>query len=222
MPILEWDKVGERIYEAGTKKGVLYVKNDSGKYETGVAWNGLTAVTESREGGEQNDQYADDIKYISITTNEDFKGTIEAFTYPDEFMACDGELELADGMIIGQQKRYGFGFSYVTSIGNDTEDLDHGYKIHIVYNAKCTPTEKSYETINDSPEAMTFSWEFSTTPEEVGEINGVMIRPTAHVELDSRKLTSTQLTAVEEALYGTENDDPYLPSVADLYEIITR
>ena len=226
MPRLEFDKVGERFYEAGVDHGVLFVMKSDGTYDTGVAWNGLTSVTESREGGEQNDQYADNIKYISITTAEQFKGTIEAFTYPDEFMACDGEVELIDGMVVGQQTRKGFGFVYRTKIGNDTEDLEHGYKLHFVYNAKCTPTEKAYETINDSPEAMTFSWEFSTTPVEVGTINGIELKPTAHFEIDSRDLTDAQWTAVENLIYGTDGTggatgtDPTLPSVADVYAAI--
>lgn len=220
MAVLTWDQTGERYYEAGVKNGVLYVQKSDGTYDVGVAWNGLTSVTESREGGEQNDQYADDIQYISITTNEKFGGTIEAFTYPDEFQACDGEVELTDGMVVGQQHRSAFGFCYRTSIGNDTEDLEHGYKIHVVYNAKAQPTEKAYETINDSPEAMTFSWEFTTTPVEIGTVNGIEVKPAAHIELDSRKLSEGKMKAATDLLYGTANADPTLPTVAQLYAAI--
>lgn len=220
MAVLEFDKAGERYFEAGVDKGVLFTQKSDGTYNNGVAWNGLTSVTESREGGEQNDQYADNIQYISITTAEKFGGTIEAFTYPDEFMECDGEVELTEGMVIGQQTRKGFGLCYRTKVGNDIENLDKGYKIHFVYNAKCQPTEKAYETINDSPEAMTFSWEFSTIPVEIGTINGIALKPSAHFEIDSRKLTQAQLTAVENLIYGTAQTDSVLPTVAQVYEAI--
>ena len=219
MAKLEWDKVGEKEYELGNKKGVLFVRNSDGTYQNGVAWNGLTSVSESPEGGEQNDQYADDIKYISITTEEEFKGTIEAFTYPDQFKMCDGQMEVVPGFTISMQKRAAFGFCYRTTIGNDTEDLDHGYKLHIVYAAKCTPTEKSYETLNDSPEAMTFSWEFSTT-KNYYMINGVK-KKLAHIIIDSRKVADkSYLTKLEEMLYGTDNTDSQLPDPETIYLVL--
>lgn len=197
---LKWDEVGERLYETGTKKGVLYVQ-DGNSYPTGVAWNGWTGFSESPDGGEANDIYADDIKYLSIRSRENFKGTITAYTYPDEFAQCDGSAAVLTGVNIGQQSRKPFGLSYVTTIGNDTEFEDHGYKIHIVYGATAAPSSKDYKTINDSPEAIEFSWEIDTTPVAVSGY-----KPTAHIELDSTKLTSAQLTAVENALYGAETD----------------
>lgn len=206
MSKLKWDQVGERLYETGTKMGVLYVQNSSGAYPTGVAWNGLSAVTESPDGAEPTDIYADDMKYLSLRSVENYKGTIEAYTYPDEFAACDGSATLVEGVTIGQQPRKPFGFSWQTVVGNDTEFEDHGYKIHLVWGATVSPSEKSYQTINDSPEAITFSWEFNTTPVSV---NGYKV--TAHMEIDSTKFPPTQngaknakLVAIENVLYGTD------------------
>lgn len=167
MSKLVWDQVGERLYETGTKKGVLYPIGEGGKYPAGYAWNGITAVTESPSGAEASPLYADDIKYLNLISAEEFGGTIEAYTYPDEFAECDGSSEVADGVVIGQQSRKMFGLSYVTTLGNDTESNDFGYKLHLVWGAQATPSERSYATINDSPEAITLSWEFSTTPVEV-------------------------------------------------------
>ena len=198
---LTWDNVGERLYETGVKKGVLYPMSSTGAYEAGVAWNGLTAVTESPSGAEATPLYADDIKYLELRSNEEFGATIEAYTYPDEFAACDGSASLIEGVTIGQQPRKGFGFSYQTVVGNDTEGENHGYKIHIVYGAKAAPSEKAYATINDSPEAITFSWEITTTPVAVDGF-----KPTAHLELDSTKLTRAQMEAVEALLYGTDGE----------------
>ena len=175
---LSWDKSGERFYETGVKNGVLYVQN-AGAYPKGVAWNGLTAVTESPSGAEATPLYADDIKYLELTSEEEFGGTIEAYTYPDEFAECDGSAELAQGVKIGQQKRKAFGLVYKTTLGNDEEGNDHGYKLHLVYGCKAAPSEKAYATINDSPEAITFSWEFTTTPVAVADH-----KPTAHIEID--------------------------------------
>lgn len=233
MAILTWDAVGERLYETGVDHGVLYVAKDTpagpedanygkgvGDYEAGVAWNGLTGVTESREGAEANAQYADNIKYLNLLSNEEFNGTIEAFTYPDEWEACDGSASPATGFILGQQKRKAFCFVYRTKIGNDVDESDHGYKIHIVYNAKAQPAERSYETINDSPEPMTFSWEFSTTPMEVGTIGNKTYRPVAHVELDSTKLDSTKLTSIETKLFGGENTDPVVLYPSEIYALL--
>lgn len=201
MATLTWDNVGERLYETGVKKGVLYPMNADGKYDKGVAWNGLTAVTESPSGAEATSLYADDTKYLELRSKEEFGATIEAYTYPDEFAACDGSASLIKGLTIGQQPRKGFGFSYQTVVGNDTEGEQHGYKIHVVYGAKAAPSEKAYATINDSPEAITFSWEITTTPVAVTGHN-----PTAHLELDSTKLTKAQMEAVEALLYGADGE----------------
>lgn len=205
MSKLIWDAVGERLYETGVKNGVLYVM-DAGKYGTGVAWNGLTAVTESPSGAEATPLYADDIKYLNLISNEEFGGTIEAYMYPPEFAACNGEAELTAGVTIGQQARKSFGFCYRTVIGNDVDDNAHGYKLHLVYNAKAAVSEKDYATINDSPEAITFSWEFTTTPVEVAGF-----KPTSIVTIDSTKVAAEKLALLEAKLYGSENEEPSLP-----------
>ncbi len=205
MSKLIWDKIGERFYETGVEKGVLYPYKNS-KYGTGVAWNGLTAVNERPSGAEPNPLYADDIKYLNLMSNEEFAATIEAYTYPDEFAECDGSAEIATGVVIGQQSRIPFGFSYVTKEGNDTDGTNHGYKIHLVYGCQAAPSEKNYATINDSPEAITFSWEVSTTPVAVDGH-----KPTATVEIDSTKVDATKLAAFEKVLYGDETNEPRLP-----------
>lgn len=207
MSVLTWDQTSERLYETGTKKGVLYVF-DTGKnaYGDGVAWNGLTAVTESPSGAEETALYADDIKYLSLRSAEEFGGTIEAYMYPVEWEACDGSTSIADGVVIGQQRRATFGLSYVTTVGNDTDGNDFGYKIHLVYGATASPSERAYATINDSPEAITFSWEFTTIPVEVPGF-----KPTAILTIDSTKCDKTKLKALEEILYGTEENEPRLP-----------
>ena len=205
MSKLEWDKTGEKYYETGVKQGVLYPQV-SGEYPKGVAWNGLTAVTESPSGAEATPLYADDIKYLNLMSNEEFGATIEAYTYPDEFAQCDGSASLVDGMTIGQQKRTAFGLCYRTSLGNDTDGNDYGYKLHIIYNALAAPSEKAYATINDSPEAITFSWEVTTTPVSV-----TGYKPTSTVTIDSTKCDETKLAALEAILYGSENAEPRLP-----------
>ena len=205
MPILTWDNVGERLYETGVDKGVLYIPNN-GIYDTGYAWNGLTAVTESPSGAEATAQYADNIKYLNLISAEDFGGTIEAFTYPTAFAQCDGTAYPQTGVAIGQQVRKSFGFSYRTRLGNDTNGSDNGYKIHLVYGALAAPSEKQYNTINDSPEAMTFSWEFTTTPVPVSGL-----KPTAILTIDSTKVGSAALTSLENALYGTAGTNARLP-----------
>lgn len=212
MSKLQWDLTSERLYETGVKNGVLYVQNTDGSYAEGVAWNGLTAVTESPSGAEATALYADDIKYLELMSNEDFGGTIEAYTYPEEFAACDGSAALAKGVTIGQQPRRAFGFSYITTVGNDTEGNEFGYKVHIVYGAKASPSEKVYATINDSPEAITFSWEFTTTP-----VNVDGYKPTAHVEIDSTKVADeSKMTALLEMLHGSESAEAQLPTVAEI------
>ena len=205
MAKIEWDKTGERFYETGVKNGVLYVQVD-GAYPKGVAWNGLTAVTESPSGAEATPLYADDIKYLNLLSTEEFGATIEAYTYPDEFAECDGSASLATGVMIGQQPRKAFGLCYRTTIGNDTEGNDHGYKLHIIYGALAAPSEKAYTTINDSPEAITFSWEVTTTP-----VNVTGAKPTASITIDSTKATPEKLTALEKILYGDAEVEARLP-----------
>lgn len=201
MSKLRWDKVGERKYETGVSKGVLYPMNDEGTYDEGEAWNGLSAVNENPSGAEPNNIYADNIKYLSLLSNEDFGATVEAYTYPDKFAECDGSKEVAPGVYISQQERKHFGMSYVSQIGNDTKASKYGYKIHIVYNATAAPSEKNRQTINESPEAAAFSWELSTTPIDVN-IEGC--DPTAHLIVDSTKVSKAAITAIESALYGTD------------------
>ena len=204
MTKLNWDVQGERYYETGVSKGVLYPFKE-GKYSKGVAWNGLTAVTESPSGAEPTPLYADNIKYLNLLSNEEFAATVEAYTYPDEFAECDGSANLAVGVSVGQQKRIPFGMSYVTKLGNDTDGQDYGYKIHLIYGALAKPSQKNYATINDNPEAITFSWEVSTIPVEV-----TGFKPTAHVEIDSTKIEPAKLAKIEAKLYGSETEEPTL------------
>ena len=206
MSKLVWDAAGTRLYETGTDRGVLFVQNTNGQYGTGVAWNGLTVVNETPSGAEASAIYADNIKYLSLRSAEEFGGTIEAYTYPDEFAACNGEAELASGVTVGQQKRSPFGLSYRTLIGNDSESNDHGYKIHLVYGATASPSEKAYATVNDSPEAITFSFEFETTP-----INVEGFKPVALITIDSTKVDAEKLSSFEDIIYGTDNEEPRLP-----------
>jgi hypothetical protein len=206
MAKITWDASGERLYETGVKNGVLYVYDkDKKAYGTGVAWNGLTAVTESPSGAEATALYADDIKYLNLMSAEEFGCTIEAYTYPTEFEACDGSASLADGVSIGQQTRNTFAFSYKTVVGNDTNGADYGYKLHIVYGCLAAPSEKAYATINDSPEAITFSWEVSTTPVEV-----TGFKPTSYIVIDSTKADKDKLATLEAKLYGGESEEATL------------
>lgn len=211
---LVWDKIGERFYENGVSKGVLYQQDASGAYPKGVAWNGLTGVTESPSGAEATPLYANNAKYLSLMSAEEFGATIEAYTYPAEFAACNGETELTTGVSIGQQKRTPFGMSYQTKIGNDV-DSDLGYKIHLIYGAQAAPSEKAYATINDSPEAITFSWEVTTTPVEVPGF-----KPTAYVTIDSTKTPEEKMAAIEAILYGSESEEARLPLPAEVASII--
>ena len=218
MAKLVWDKTGDRLYETGVKNGVLYIPT-AGVYSKGVAWNGLTAVTESPSGAEATALYADDTKYLSLMSAEEFGATIEAYTYPDEFAACDGSAELADGVMIGQQKRSTFGLCYKTTIGNDTEGNDHGYKLHIIYGALAKPSERAYATINDSPEAITFSWEITTTP-----VNVTGAKPTASLVIDSTKADPSKLAALEDILYGKDGEpgnEPRLPLPDEIKTLMT-
>lgn len=205
MAKIIWDNTGERLYETGVRNGVLYLMNE-GAYTNGVAWNGLTAVTESPSGAEATPLYADDIKYLNLFSAEEFGATIEAYTYPDEFAACDGSASLLDGVYIGQQDRKIFGLCYRTTVGNDVDGAGHGYKLHLIYGAMASPSEKAYSTVNDSPEAITFSWEVNTTP-----VNVTGYKPTATLIIDSTKVDKTKLAALEAILYGTESEEPRMP-----------
>ena len=206
MSKITWDNVGERYYETGVKMGVLYPMQANGEYNKGVAWNGLTAVTESPSGAEATALYADDIKYLNLMSNEEFGATIEAYTYPDEFAECDGSAALATGVMIGQQKRKTFGLCYRTALGNDVDGNDYGYKLHLIYGCLAAPSEKAYSSINDSPEAITFSWEVSTTP-----VNVTGHKPTSQITIDSTKVDAEKLAALEEILYGSESVEAKLP-----------
>lgn len=216
MSKLAWAQVGERRYETGVDRGVLYIPNEQGAYEEGHAWSGLTTVTQSPSGAESNKQYADNQVYLNLISAEEFGATIEAFAYPDAFGQCDGTYEASPGVYVGQQSRKSFGFSYRSRVGNDLKGTDFGYKLHLVYNAMASVSEKAHATINDSPEAAPFSWELTTTPVEVGEVNGVELKPTAILTIDSTKVDSDALATLEEFLWGTEGNDPMLPSPADV------
>ena len=205
MAKLVWDAVGDRLYETGVKQGVLYPMSN-GTYPKGVAWNGLTAITESPSGAEPTPLYADDIKYLNLLSAEEFAATVEAYTYPDEFAECDGSATLAAGVTIGQQPRKTFGLCYRTVLGNDTENENHGYKLHIIYGAMAAPSEKAYESINDSPEAITLSWELSTTP-----VNVTGFKPTASITIDSTKVAEGKMAALEKILYGDGDTEARLP-----------
>lgn len=215
MTALTWDATGSRFYELGTDHGVLYPCNTSGVYQKGVAWNGLTAVTETPDGAEANDMYADNIKYASVRSAETFGGTIEAYTYPDEWGQCDGSATpVATGVVFGQQSRNKFGLAYRTKLGNDVTD-SAGYKLHLVYGATASPSERSYETINDSPEGITFSWEFTTDP--VAIEGHPELNPVALITIDSTKVDSAKLAEFEKTLYGTEDAEPKLPTPAEVF-----
>lgn len=209
MTALKWDKIGERVYETGVDHGVLYIPNGVGVYNSGYAWNGLTTVTESPSGAESNPTYADNIKYLNLISVEQFGATIEAYTYPDAFAQCDGTASPEPGVSIGQQPRKMFGLSYRTRVGNDVDGTEHGYKLHLIYGALAAPSEKAYASINDSPEAITFSWSVSTTP-----VDAPGFKPTASLTIDSTKVNAGALADLEEFLYGTAGSDPSLPSPA--------
>ena len=211
MAVITWDETGEHFYETGVNHAVLfpYDKNAQDKtkaYANGVAWNGITSVQESPSGAEATALYADNIKYLNLISKEEFGATVEAYTYPDEFAVLDGSAEIATGVSIGQQSRGMFGLVYRTEIGNDVDGTDYGYKLHFIYGAKATPSEKQYQTINDSPEAITFSWTLNTTPVEVKNM-----KPTASLVIDSTKVNSTKLKTLEDKIYGTASTEPYMP-----------
>ena len=217
MAKLVWDKTGEHLYETGVDHGVLYFPDQTGAYKNGVAWNGLISVSESPSGAEATGQYADNIKYLNLISAEEFGATIEAYTYPEEFEACNGNKELVDntGVYVGQQSRSVFGFCYRTMIGNDTDGQDHGYKLHLVYGATASPSEMSHETINDSPDAATMSWDYTTNPVAVAGH-----KPTAHIVIDSRTADKSKLSQLEAKLYGGESDQPELPLPSEVLTLL--
>lgn len=216
MSKIIFDNTGEKIYETGVDHCVLYVR-DGNTYQTGVAWNGITAINESPSGAEATPIYADNIKYLNIVSGEDFGATIEAYTYPDEFTECDGSAEIINGVKIGQQTRKPFALCYRTLIGNDVAGTGHGYKLHFIYNAQAAVSAKNYKTINESPEAMSFSWEISTTPEVVEGF-----KPTATVTVDSTKVDATKLKALEDKVYGTESSEPTMPTISEIVTLLSE
>lgn len=219
MARLVFDETGKRFYETGTDRGVLYPQDEDGLYPKGVAFNGLISVTEKPGGAEANDLYADNVKYASLRSAETFEATIEAYTYPDEFAECDGSKEVATGVYIGQQNRNPFGFCYRTLIGNDTASTkDDGYKLHLIYNATASPSEKQYETVNDSPDAITFSWDIETTP-----VNVTDYKPTSTITIDSTKVDIGKLSKLEDILYGAETGDgPRLPLPDEIIQLLSN
>lgn len=218
MAELMWDQTGERVYETGVDRGVLYLPNETGIYDTGVAWNGLVSVTESPSGAEPNKQYADNRVYLNLLSTEEFSATLECFTYPDEFAECNGEATPSPGVSVGQQERTSFGLSYRTIIGNDTKGQSYGRKIHLIWGALAAPSEKAFSTVNESPEAITFSYELSTTPVEIGLDD---LKPTASMTIDSTKVTPEAWAQLEDLLYGTLETEPSLPTPAEVIAIFT-
>lgn len=215
MSKLVWDQTGERLFETGVDHCALYLVNEANQYKPGVAWNGITQINESPDGAEPNDQYADNIKYLTIRSAEELNGTIEAFMYPDEWNQCDGNVEVADGVVIGQQARKMFGLSYRTVLGNDVDGIDYGYKLHLLYGATASPSDRSYETINESPEPNTLSWEFSTTPVPV-----TGYKPTSLITINSTTVDKEKLAALEKILYGDEDTEARLPMPDEVLQIM--
>lgn len=210
---LVWDQIGSRLYETGTSKGVLFVQGASGAYEEGVAWSGLVSVKKSNDGAEETPLYADNMKYLSLMSAENLKGSIDAYTYPEEFEVCDGSAEINPGVYVGQQTRSPFALVYSTIVGNDTQGNAYGEKIHIIYNAKVSPSERAYETVNDSPAALTMSWSFSTTPVDLSDIG---LDPSAGIVVDKSKVSAAAWTALTDALYGTASVASHLPTIQEV------
>ena len=215
MARLIWDEVGQRFFETGVKNGVLYVQDNDGSYKNGVVWNGLTAVTESPSGAEETPLYADDVKYLTLRSAEEFGATVEAYTYPEEFEQCDGSASIADGVTIGQQARRAFGLCYRTSVGNDIQGQNYSYKLHLIYGCTVAPSEKSYSTINDNPEAITFSWELSTVPVPVDGFS-----PTASLVIDASKVDEGKMQLLEDALFGDESNEAKLLLPNEIMEML--
>lgn len=210
---LKWDQAGERLYETGTSKGVLFVQDNLGKYKTGVAWNGLISVKKTNDGAEETPLFADNMKYLSLFSAENLKGSIDAYTYPEEFEACDGSATVHPGVHVGQQTRVPFGLVYSTIVGNDTEGNSYGEKMHFVYNAKVSPSERAYETVNDDPTAITFSWELTTTPVD---LSGIGLEPSAGLTVSKHEIEPAKWTALQELVYGTEAKEPSMPSIEEI------
>ena len=217
MARLIWDEVGQRFFETGVKNGVLYVQDNDGSYKNGVVWNGLTAVTESPSGAEETPLYADDVKYLTLRSAEEFGATVEAYTYPEEFEQCDGSASIANGVTIGQQARRAFGLCYRTSVGNDIQGQNYSYKLHLIYGCTVAPSEKSYSTINDNPEAITFSWELSTVPVPVDGFS-----PTASLVIDASKVDEGKMQQLEDALFGNESSEATLLLPNQIMELIKQ
>ena len=213
MTKLVWDQVGQRVYETGTSKGVLFVQDGSGAYGTGVAWNGLVSVKKSNDGAEESPIYADNIKYLSLFSAENLKGSIDAYTYPDEFESCDGSSEVNPGVFVGQQTRVPFGLAWSTIVGNDTQGNAFGEKIHIIYNARVAPAAREYETVNEDPNALTFSWEYTTNPVDLSAIG---LAPSAGIVIEKTKVSSAGWTALTDKIYGTASTQPTLPTIAEI------
>jgi hypothetical protein len=213
MVKLKWDQAGERVYETGTSKGVLFVQGDTGVYETGVAWNGLISVKKSNDGGEESPLYADNMKYLSLFSAENLKGSIEAFTYPDEFEACDGSATVHPGVYVGQQTRVPFALAWTTIVGNDTQGNAYGEKIHIIYNAKVSPSERAYETVNEDPSAITFSWEYSTTPVDLSDVG---LEPSAGITISKTEVSAAGWTALTDKLFGAVAGESTLPTIQEV------
>lgn len=213
---LQWDQDGQRLYETGTSKGVLFVKTPTGAYDEGVAWNGLVSVKKSPDGAEESAQYADNMKYLSLSSAENLKGSIDAFTYPEEFEACEGSVDVNPGVHVGQQARVPFGLVYSTIVGNDTQGNRFSEKMHFVYNAKVAPSERAYETVNEDPSALTFSWEYSTTPVDLSDIG---LEPSAGITITKHKVSAAAWTALTDVVYGTAENEPRLPSIQEVIEL---
>ena len=224
MARINWDQDGERLYETGVSRGVLYLKETTGEYGEGVAWNGLSAANSSPDGAEPTDIFADNIKYLSLMSAENHNGTIEAYTYPDEFAIADGSYTLAPGLNVGQQSRREFGLSYSSILGNDIEEDMYGEKIHLVYGAKASPSARDRGTVNDTPEAVTFSWEYTTTPVVIDYItvNGKSLKPSAYLEIDSTKVSEEAFAEIKGILYGTTDTEPRLPHIAEVLSIMSE
>lgn len=216
MAKLVWDQDGQRLYETGTSKGVLFVKDTTGAYGTGVAWNGLVSVKKAPDGAEESPIYADNMKYLSLYSAENLKGSIDAYTYPDEFEACDGSAEVNPGVFVGQQQRVPFGLAYSTIVGNDTQGNNYGEKIHLIYNAKVSPAERAYETVNEDPTAITFSWEYSTTPVDLSDIG---LDPSAGITISRTGVSAAAWKALTDAIYGTASEEAHLPSIQEVIEM---
>lgn len=217
MSRIKWDQIGERLYETGVSKGVLFVQDADGKYQAGVPWNGLSSVQQQNDGAEETPIYADNIKYLSLMSAENHKGTIDAYTYPDEFAQCDGSAEIAPGVYVGQQTRVPFGLAYSTILGNDTKGNTYGEKLHLVYNAKASPSERAYETVNEDPSAITFSWSYTTTPVDLSDIG---LEPSATITIDSTLVGEDKFKELQDILYGTEEAEPRLPSIQEVVALL--